>query len=71
MVSMEIFNEGKAKHLSQKEYVAKTVSNVAKKLTSVAERIEKASDEVLIAELANCKSILENILDNLTHENKR
>ncbi len=69
MMKIYIEDRRKTTRLAEKEYIAKVVNSVCKILSNVNKRIHSANSEVLVTEITNCKSMLENILDNLTYEN--
>lgn len=59
--------ERKKTKIKDKTYVAKILQSVAKKLLNTKKNINY-NDETILYEISNCKSLLENILDEMTYE---
>lgn len=59
--------ERKKTKIKDKTYVAKILQSVAKKLLNTKKNINY-NDETILYEISNCKSLLENILDEMVYE---
>ena len=66
---MKIYVEDDRKRtkIKDKNYVGKVLKSVVDKLTYTRRNIN-AGDEVVLAEIANCASLLQNISDEMTYE---
>ena len=56
-------------YMTNKEYVERLLNSVARKLMSVSGHIDvDVDEEIIYAEILNCKNMLENVLENITLE---
>lgn len=64
-----ITEDKKEKVLGNKAYVANVLGSVSKMLIHAKDNIYSGiGDDVLVTEISNAKSVLENILDEMTYE---
>lgn len=65
---MKIYAESRKKtKIKDKSYVSKVLQSVSDKLLHTKQNIN-TSDEIVLTEIANCTSLLQNILDEMTYE---
>ena len=55
-------------HLLNKNYIAASADRVVNIASGVKEHVNDWGDELIISELSNCMSVLENLLDNMTYK---
>ena len=56
-------------YMTNKEYVENLLNSVARKLMFVSGHIDvDVDEEIIYAEILNCKNMLENVLENITLE---
>ena len=53
---------------ANKNYVANVLDSLLRIIANSRKKLGRASDEVIIADLINCKSLLENMLDSMIFE---
>lgn len=53
-------------HITNKQYAAKLLNSVLKKIKCVRDRIDiESEEEIMIAEIINCNTMLENVIEIL------
>lgn len=67
-ILMEEADERKQNYLAHKEFVLLVLGGIKKQIRDVIINSSSVDDEIMIGILANCESMLKNILDNFTYK---